>query len=234
MRINKYLAECGLGSRRGVEQLIKDNKVKVNKKPVTSLSTDINVENDTVTVDDKAVEPVNSFTYIMFYKPKGCICSASDEKGRKTIYDYIDIDKRIFNVGRLDYDTEGLLLMTNDGDLSNKLTHPSSEIPKTYLVKVEGQVDEPDLALLRKGVMIDGVKTHGAKIKLKEFKDNISSYLVTIYEGKNREIHKMFETIGKEVIFIKRIAIGDLKLGGLARGAYRYLNENEIFYLKNI
>lgn len=234
MRINKFLASAGLGSRRGVEELIRSGAVKINKVTVDNLSTDVNLDNDTVTVNGKQVSISAAPVYIMLYKPKGCICSASDEKDRKTVFDYIDIDKRLFTVGRLDYDTEGLLLLTNDGEMANKLTHPSNEVPKTYLVKIEGEIPENDLATLRKGVVIDGVKTKRASIKVKEIVDNVTSLTITIYEGRNREIRKMFETVGKNVIFLKRIAVGDLKLGGLARGTYRYLTEKEIFYLKNI
>ncbi len=172
----------------------------------------------------------------MMYKPKGCVCTLKDEKGRKTVLDYLgDFEgKRIFPVGRLDYDTEGLLLLTNDGDFSNRLMQPSSEIPKTYIAKVEGEIPESDLARLRKGVTIDGVKLNRCKIKVLGVENNISRLEITIYEGKNREIHKMFETIGKEIIFLKRVKIGDLKLGGLARGSYRYLTNKELNLLKKL
>ena len=171
----------------------------------------------------------------MMYKPKGCVCSANDECGRKTVFDYVDIDKRLFTVGRLDYDSEGLLLLTNDGALAQYITHPGNEIPKSYLVKVEGDIPEADLARLRKGVKLDdGSLTARAKVRLKEIAGNVYSYDVTIFEGKNREIRRMFEAIGKEVIFLKRVAVGDLRLGGLSRGTYRYLTDKEIDYLKNL
>jgi 16S rRNA uridine-516 pseudouridylate synthase and related pseudouridylate synthases len=163
-------------SRRAADKLIADGKVSVNGKVTTVLGTEINEKNDKVLVDGKAVKLETNFTYIMLYKPKNCVCTASDEFDRKTIFDYIDLDKRLFSIGRLDYDSEGLLILTNDGDLAYRLTHPSYEIPKTYLVKVEGEVQESDLARLRKGVEIDGVVTHRSKIKLKEYKDGISSF----------------------------------------------------------
>lgn len=234
MRLNKFLANCGVASRRNADKLIVEGRVKVNNKVVTELGIDINEFNDSVAVDGNIVKMETKSTYIMLNKPKGCICSASDDRNRKTIFDYVDIDKRLFSIGRLDYDSEGLLLLTNDGDLAFRLTHPSYEIPKTYLVKVEGKIQENDLAKLRKGVEIDGVLTRRSKIKLKEFKDDISSYEMTIYEGRNRQIHKMFESVNKEVIFLKRISIGDLRLGGLGRGKYRYLNDFEVNYLKNL
>ena len=137
-------------------------------------------------------------------------------------------------VGRLDYDTEGMLLLTNDGDLAHKLTHPSFEVPKTYLVRVKGEMPEHKLAQLRKGVMVDGEKTKRAKVKLLEFKDGESKLQVTISEGKNRQVRKMFEAVEREVVFLKRIAVGELRLGGLPRGGYRYLSDGEVEYLKRL
>ncbi len=235
MRINKYIASSGVTSRRNADKLVTEGRVKVNGKTVTELGFDVNENNDTVSVDGKKIALINKYTYIMMYKPKGCVCSANDERGRKTVFDYVDIDKRLFTVGRLDYDSEGLLLLTNDGALAQYITHPGNEIPKSYLVKVEGDIPEADLARLRKGVKLDdGSLTARAKVRLKEIAGNVYSYDVTIFEGKNREIRRMFEAIGKEVIFLKRVAVGDLRLGGLSRGTYRYLTDKEIDYLKNL
>ena len=236
MRINKYIASSGLCSRRAAEEYIKNGQVKVNNKVITDLATDIDETNDTVVIAGNKITPVTHMIYIMFYKPKGCISTLSDDKDRKTIMDYLGdfAGKRIYPIGRLDYDTEGLLLLTNDGELSNKLTQPINEVPKTYLVKIEGEIPEPDLARLRNGVTIDGIKLKRCKIKVTEKEDTFTKMEVTLYEGKNREIRKMFETVGKNVVFLKRIKIGDLKLGGLGRGAYRYLTPKEIAYLKNM
>lgn len=235
MRINKYIASSGVTSRRNADKLVTEGRVKVNGKTVTELGFDVNENNDTVSVDGKKIALINKYTYIMMYKPKGCVCSANDECGRKTVFDYVDIDKRLFTVGRLDYDSEGLLLLTNDGALAQYITHPGNEIPKSYLVKVEGDIPKADLARLRKGVKLDdGSLTARAKVRLKEIAGNVYSYDVTIFEGKNREIRRMFEAIGKEVIFLKRVAVGDLRLGGLSRGTYRYLTDKEIDYLKNL
>lgn len=235
MRINKYIASSGVTSRRNADKLVTEGRVKVNGKTVTELGFDVNENNDTVSVDGKKIALINKYTYIMMYKPKGCVCSANDECGRKTVFDYVDVDKRLFTVGRLDYDSEGLILLTNDGALAQYITHPGNEIPKSYLVKVEGDIPEADLARLRKGVKLDdGSLTARAKVRLKEIAGNVYSYDVTIFEGKNREIRRMFEAIGKEVIFLKRVAVGDLRLGGLSRGTYRYLTDKEIDYLKNL
>lgn len=235
MRLNKYIAECGVASRRGADCLIEEGRIKVNGKSVTQPGTVIDEDNDTVLLDGKKIERVRRSIYLMLNKPKGCVSTVKDDKGRKTVLDYIDIkDKRLFPIGRLDYDSEGLLLLTNDGDLAFKLTHPSHDIPKTYIAKVEGEVPECDLAVLRKGIVLDGIQTHRAKIKLLEYTEGISRLEVTIYEGRNRQVRRMFESIGKQVVFLKRTGIGDLRLGGLSRGTYRYLTEKEIQLLKNL
>lgn len=237
MRINKYIAMCGVSSRRGAEELVTSGKIKVNGKVITTLATEINEENDTVILDGSKISPVTHKIYAMFNKPKGCICTLKDDLGRKTIMDYLTCfgDKKVFPVGRLDYDSEGLLIITNDGDLSNKLMQPSNEIPKTYVVKVEGLIEQNDLATLRNGIILDGFQLKKCKIKVvepaSETNSNITRMEVTISEGKNRQIHRMFESIGKEVLFLKRIMIGDLRLGGLSRGGYRYLTDKEINYL---
>ncbi|MDR2090477.1 MAG: rRNA pseudouridine synthase [Clostridiales bacterium] len=232
MRINKYLSDAGAASRRTSDKLIEECRVKINGKPA-EIGQNVK-DGDVVTLDGVKLNPTKKYVYLMFNKPKGCICSKNDEKGRKTIYDYIDFKERLVSVGRLDYDSEGLLILTNDGALVNYLTHPSNEIPKMYHVKVEGEVQESDLAVLRAGVVIDGVKTSRAKLKLLEFKENISRFEMTIYEGRNRQIKKMFQTVGKEVVFLKRVAVGDLRLGGLSRGGYRELTDAEVNYLKKL
>jgi len=236
MRINKYIASCGICSRRAAEELITAGKVKVNNKVVTALFTDIDEFNDTVSIEGKKIAIVNHQVYIMFHKPKGCVCTLKDDKGRKTVMDYLKDfgDKRIFPVGRLDYDTEGLLILTNDGDLANRLTQPAAEVPKTYIVKIAGELEQNDLGILRKGAVVDGVKLRGSKIKFLDYSDGISRYEVTIFEGKNRQIHKMFESVGKEVLFLKRVQIADIKLGGLSRGTYRYLTPKELKSLSKI
>lgn len=233
MRLNKFLASCGAASRRGADELISSGRVRVNSIVVTELGKMVETDNDTVMLDGKKVEPVSKMTYIMLYKPKGCITSLRDEKGRKTVYDYLDVEvPHLVPVGRLDYDTEGLLLLTNDGELVNRLAHPSGEVPKSYLVRAEGEFPEHILAKLRKGVEIDGVKTKRSKVKLLEQGEKEAKLLVTITEGRNRQVRRMFEAVERNVVFLKRVAIGDLRLGGLARGAWRYLREEEVEYLK--
>ena len=235
MRLNKYLASCGAASRRGADELIRSGRVKVNAAVVTEPGARVETDNDTVTLDGKKVTPVSKMTYIMLYKPKGCITSVRDDKGRKTVYDYLDVEvPHLVPVGRLDYDTEGLLILTNDGELANRLTHPSGEVPKTYLVRAEGQFPEHILAKLRKGVEIDGIKTKRSKVKLLEQDEKEGKLLVTITEGRNRQIRRMFEAVERNVVFLKRMAIGELRLGGLARGKWRYLRDEEVEYLKRL
>lgn len=233
MRINKYLAESGVASRRGADELIKNGVVKINGK-IASLGDEVDFD-ALVTVEGKPVSKVKNYDYYIMNKPKGYICSVKDDKGRKTVMDLLPPSKRrLFPVGRLDYDSEGLLILTNDGELTFRLTHPKNEIPKTYLVKTEKQVTDSDLAKLRAGVYIDGVKTQKCNIKLIETSKNGSKLHITITEGKNRQVRKMFETVGNEVVFLKRIKIGDLTISGLDRGEVRALTKNEIFYLQNL
>ena len=230
VRLNKFIAECGVASRRGADKLISDGKVKVNGAVVTKLGVEINDKSDVVSVDGVVLKQAERKVYLMMNKPKGCVCTAQDEdKNRKTVYDYLETDVRVFSVGRLDYDSEGLLLFTNDGELANYLTHPSHEIPKTYVVKVEGEVPENDLALLRKGVTLDGVKTKRAKIKFKETEQGgkIFKYEMTIFEGKNRQIRRMCEYLGYHVCTLKRIRIMNLTLDGLKCGEYREIRGDE-------
>ncbi len=235
MRINKFLAECGLGSRRSCETLITEGKVRLNGK-TAGLGEDVDPERDVVTVSGRRVTPPRKYTYLMFHKPKGCVTTASDDLGRKTVMDYIDLTHvRVYPVGRLDYDTEGLLLLTNDGDLAQTLTHPSHHIGKTYAVRVAGRVEPAQLEALREGVRLDdGDLTAPAEVTVLEEGTDSTRLEITIYEGKNRQIRRMLEAVGKKVTFLKRTGLGDLRLGGLPRGKYRYLNPKEIEALKKL
>ena len=232
VRVNKYLADCGVGSRRECDSLISDGYVKVNGK-VATLGQMVD-DNDKITVKDKRIGDKQKLYYIMLHKPKGCVTTVKDDLGRKTVMDFVDIKARLYPVGRLDYDTEGLLILTNDGDLSNRLTHPRNEINKTYVCRISGILKENERATLEKGVLIDGVKTAPAKVKILEQDQHHTRCEVTIHEGRNHQVKKMFEAVGKEVEFLKRVAVGDLRLGGLNRGEYRFLNELEIDYLKKL
>ncbi len=233
MRINKYLSGCGIDSRRKCEKLVTDGRVRVNGKTVIELGTDVK-EGDAVEVDGKRVALTFKKIYIMLNKPKGCVCTVSDDKGRKTVIDFVNIKERLFPVGRLDYDTEGLLLLTNDGDLANKITHPKNEVKKTYSVRVEGEPTAAELKRLRNGIEYNGVKYSGADIAVIGAEEGATRLEITITEGKNHEIKNMIESLGRRVLFLKRISIGGIRLGGLSRGEWRYLNSREIEYIKSL
>ena len=238
MRINKYLAESGLASRRKCEQYILDGLVAVNGKTVTDLATTVGAT-DNVTVDGRPVKPVSKHVYLIMNKPKGCVSTVSDDKGRKTVLDIVRdkyADTRLFPIGRLDYDTEGLLILTTDGDLCNRLTHPSHEIEKVYSAKIEGEIDESTLNVIRRGVEIDGKRTKKCRAKFMGYdsRTKISTVEIAISEGMNREVRKMFEAVGKNVTFLKRVAIGDLRLRSVDRGSYRKMTAEEVDYLKNV
>ena len=212
MRINKFLAESGVASRRNADKLISDGAVTVNDK-TAALGMEIDPASDTVKVDGQKVNVAKKFEYYMMNKPKGYVTTVKDDLGRKTVMDLLPRGVgRVYPVGRLDYDSEGLLILTSDGDLANRLMHPSNEIPKTYLVKIEGTLSAEAVLKLSRGVIIDGVKTKKCTIKIADETKDFTKYYVTVTEGRNREIRKIFMTAGKEVKFLKRIKIGFLLL----------------------
>lgn len=230
MRLNKFLAAAGVASRRECDKLISGGRVTVNGK-IATLGQEVS-DSAEIFVDGKKVV-LQTNEYYILNKPKGYICSVSDEKGRKTVMDLMPKNVgRIYPVGRLDYDSEGLLIMTTDGELAQKLTHPSNEIPKTYLVKVEGTLTEAALNPIRSGIEIEGYLTKKCKAHIVETNKSFTKVHITITEGKNREVRKMFAAIGKEVMLLKRIKVGELTLRGLDRGAWRKLTRQEIEYLK--
>lgn len=233
MRINRFLAESGIASRRGADKLIEEGAVTVNgKRP--EMGQEVG-EKDVVLVNGKRIGRTEKFEYYIMNKPKGCVCTVKDDRGRKTVMDFLPSSAgRVYPVGRLDYDTEGLLLFTNDGDLAFRLTHPKNEVPKTYLVKAAGEISDEVAMKLQQGVMIDGKKTGRCRVTVSERDRNFTKLHITITEGRNRQVRKMFEAVGKEVEFLKRIKVGDLSLRGLDRGAVRKLTAEEVDYLKNL
>lgn len=234
MRINKFIAQCGIASRRKAEDLILSGKIKVNGKVITDLSTDIK-DTDIVSYDNKNIRMVSNYVYYKLNKPKGYITSTTDDKDRKTVMDLMrGVHFRVFPIGRLDYDTEGLILLTNDGDVANILTKPNSEVKKTYIVHIDNEINGDEIKQLSKGVDIGDYITKPCSVELIESTNNVSKLKLTITEGKNRQIRKMFSTIGKNVTFLRRIQIGEIKLGGLSRGEYAPLNQKEIRYLKSL
>lgn len=235
MRLQKYIALCGVTSRRKAEKLILEGKVKVNDKVVNELGTVIDIDKDKVKVNDKLIKPERNKVYIMLNKPIGYVTTLKDEQNRKIVTDLIEgVKERIYPVGRLDADTTGLLLLTNDGDITYKLTHPSNEVPKRYIAIVEGVPNKLELERFRKGLKIDGRYTSKAKIKIIRRYEDESILDITIHEGRNRQVKKMCEAINHPVKKLNRIAIGELELGGLNLGEWRYLEDDEIEYLKNL
>lgn len=234
MRLNKYLADCGVDSRRNCDEIIAQGRVKVNGKTITRLGVDVDPENDSVSLDGRRLRQKRRDVYVMLHKPKGVVCTAKDDKGRKTVLDLVDVKARLFPVGRLDYDTEGLLLLTTDGQLAQTLTHPSHHIPKTYVARIFGELSEEEEKSLEKGVLLDGALTQPASVKVVEKDDRTSRIEITIFEGRNRQVRRMLESVGKDVEFLKRVSVGELRLGGLSRGKYRFLTEKEINYLKSL
>ena len=228
MRLNKFLSGAGIASRRKCDEIILGGEVTVNGKVVDSLGVIVNEKKDVVKYRGEIVSLPQSFVYIKLNKPKGYVCSASDDKSRPTIYQLINTTERLFSVGRLDYDTEGLILLTNDGEFANAVAHPRGEIEKEYKVSVEGKILESELAVLRKGVVVDGDRMPPAGVKLLSFDGKVSKISVIIHEGQNRQVRRMFEAIGKSIKLLKRVRIGEVKLGGLKRGDYRDLTTQEL------
>lgn len=234
MRINKFLADKGIASRRHADAMIAAGRVKINGV-VATLGASVE-ERDEVTVDDTPVSREESkLEYYIMNKPKGVVCTVSDDRGRKTVMEYMpQTTARIFPVGRLDYETEGLLILTNDGDLAFRLTHPMNEVPKTYMAKIEGTMTEKDLNPIRSGVELDGVMTKKCKAHIVETNKAYTKVHITITEGRNRQVRRMFESLGRTVVLLKRVSIGKLKLTGLDRGEVRALTEEEVMYLKGL
>lgn len=228
IRLQKYLAECGVASRRKSEELIAAGKVKVNG--VTALIGDkVNPKHDKVTVNGKKVVSVRKNIYIMLNKPRGFITTMNDEHDRKCVAELVkDINTRVYPVGRLDRESEGLLIMTNDGEFTNALTHPSKHVSKTYRVTIRPTITKEQATEFRNGIEIDGRMTAPADLRVLETQENRTVVEVTIYEGRNRQIRKMFEALGIEVARLKRTKVGNLKLGMLKQGAYRHLTEDEV------
>ena len=231
-RLQKVIANSGYCSRRKAEELIKNGKVMVNGKKIEELGFKVD-GNDIITVENKILKKENK-EYILLYKPRGVVTTTSDEKGRKTVLDLIETNKRLYPVGRLDYDTSGLLLLTNDGELTNILIHPKNEIDKVYIAKINGIMNGFEIKTLEKGVLINGKKTAPCKVKVRKKEKDSSIIELTIHEGKNHQVKKMFETIGFKVLKLKREKLAFLNLSGLKPGEYRYLSIKEVKMLYSL
>lgn len=234
MRLNRYLAHAGIASRRKADELIENGNVKVNGKPVNEMGYDV-LEGDRVEVNGTLVEAPGKPVYYALNKPIGYITSTDDEKNRPVVTDLLtDVSARVFPVGRLDYNTSGLLIMTNDGDLAYRLSHPKHEVPKTYLALISGMLSKERLSKLRKGVDIGGYITKPAEVNILKQAERSCLVEITIHEGKNRQVRKMFAAVGNRVVDLQRVAIGEVRLGRLLEGHYRKLTKTELDYLKSL
>lgn len=234
MRLQKYLALSGVASRRTAEKLIADGRVSVDGQTITEMGVQVEIGQD-IRVDGKLVTPEPEKKYIMYHKPAGEVTTVNDPEGRATVLDkFRDYPVRLYPVGRLDYDSEGLLLLTNDGDLTERMLHPSQEVEKTYLARVSNELTPAEARRLESGVMVDGRKTARAKVKILGFKGLYTDVLVTIHEGRNRQVRKMVEQVGHQVVMLRRIRFGPLKLGDLPRGMWRELSTEELRELEHL
>ncbi|MEG1776728.1 MAG: pseudouridine synthase [Clostridia bacterium] len=234
MRLQKYLASCGVASRRAAEELIAQGHVSVDGEVITEMGTQVE-PGQNVCVDGKAVELEVEKHYVLYHKPAGEVTTASDPEGRTTVLDkFRDYPVRLYPVGRLDYDSEGLLLLTNDGDLTEHMLHPSREVEKVYLARVSNQVTPEQARRLENGVMVDGRRTSRAKAKLLRVMPLYTDLLITIHEGRNRQVRKMVEAVGHQVVLLRRVRFGPLKLGELPRGMWRTLTDEELRQLREL
>ena len=232
-RLQKYMALCGVASRRKCEEIILSERVKVNGQVITKLGYKIDKDKDIVLLDDRIIKEEENKVYIALNKPAGFLSSVTDDRGRKTIIDLVPVQERIYPIGRLDYDSCGLILLTNDGEIYNKVIHPRENIDKLYRFIINGKLTHDDIEKLENGIDIGGYVTRPCKLKvIDEGKD--SSYEIIIHEGKNRQIRRMLESAGFKVIYLERMQIGKIYLGKLSRGKYRILTNNEINYLKSL
>ncbi len=233
VRLNRYLALAGVGSRRKNDELILSGTVRVNGKVVTELGTKVHVARDRVTVGGNPVELARKYLYILFNKPKDCITTVSDERGRTTVMDYVRVRQRVYPVGRLDRDTTGILLLTNDGDMAHVLTHPSSEIEKVYKARLDSGMTDADMKKLKKGVRLEDGAARAGNIAVVPGTRR-TEVLVTVQEGRNHLVKRMFENVGYQIKKLERVAFAGLTADGVARGEWRFLNRNEVRHLKSL
>ncbi len=235
VRLQKYIADCGIASRRKAEELIEQGKIQVNGEIIRTLGTKVHPGKDEVRYKGKVLIPQEKKVYLMLHKPEEYVTTVKDQFNRPTVLDLLqEIQERIFPIGRLDYHTSGLLLLTNDGQLANKIMHPRYKIFKTYIATIKGIPDAGKIEKLRKGIPIEDYITAPASVRLLKKQKNQSVLEIQIREGKNRQVRKMCEGIGHPVIHLKRIRIGKISLGDLKKGEYRHLSQEELEYLKKL
>jgi 23S rRNA pseudouridine2605 synthase len=233
IRLNKFLAMAGVGSRRGNDELIVSGVVRVNGKKVDELGAKVDPNRDVVTVNGNAVHVAQHNVYILLNKPKDCITTLSDEKDRTTVLDYVRVKQRVFPVGRLDRNTTGALLLTNDGELTNSLIHPRFEVEKTYKVSLDKPLKGEDLLRLKRGVRLEDGMARASEIEFVEGSKRMRVF-ISIHEGRNREVRRLFETLKYDVKYLDRVSFAGLGYSGLQRGEWRYLTNAEIRFLQEL
>lgn len=236
MRLQKYMAMCGVAARRKCEEMIAQGRVRVNGTVITQMGTQVE-SSDRVELDGRLLTPEEQKRYVLYHKPAGEVTTVSDDKGRETVMDrFKDFGERLYPVGRLDYDSEGLLLLTNDGELAQRLTHPSCEVDKVYLARVAGNPSNEEIERLRRGVFMEGDerRTYPAQVRVVRDESLYSDILVTIHEGRNRQVRRMFDAVGHKVLLLRRVRFGALELGELRRGEWRELTAQEVEALKRL
>lgn len=234
IRLQKYIADCQVASRRKAEEMIAGGRVRINGAVVRDMGLKV-TDADRVEVDGRLITPAADKVYVMLHKPGGYVTTVRDQFGRPDVMSLVaGVPGRLFPVGRLDYNTSGLLIMTNDGELAHKLMHPSHTVEKVYIARVKGRVDDEGLRLLREGLLIDGKKTAPAKAVIVKEREGSVSVKITIHEGRNRQVRKMLDAIGCKVLTLKRVATGRLSLGDLTEGRYRHLTPGEVAYLQKL
>lgn len=233
IRLNKFLANNGVGARRKISDYLQENEVKINGLRVKEPGIRLDPQTDQVTVNGKLLPKIEQLVYFLLNKPKGVISSVSDEHGRQTVVDLVKTKQRVYPIGRLDANTTGALLLTNDGDFAHQLTHPSFHINKTYLCLIPGKVTSRQIQQLQNGVDLKDGKTSPAEVSIVEDKNNRTRLKLTIHEGRNHQVKRMIVKVGLELIELKRLSIGELEMGDLPTGEFRELNSDEVYKLKS-
>ncbi|MCI0448831.1 MAG: rRNA pseudouridine synthase, partial [Chlorobi bacterium] len=227
VRLNKFISNAGITARRKADELIFTGRVTVNMQTITEPGTKINPEKDTVKIDGEKVKPQSEIIYVVLFKPRGYVTTTHDDKNRPTVMDLIGLNTRLYPIGRLDYDTDGVLLLTNDGEFANMMMHPRHKVFKTYFAKLDKPIEEPDIKKLREGIIIDGRPTSRAKVRVIPNTDDMNIW-ISIHEGRNRQVRRMLESIGFTVQRLKRVEYARIGLEGLKPGEWRYLTPEEL------
>jgi len=233
VRLNKFISNAGIAARRKTDELIFTGRVTVNMQTVTEPGTKIDPQKDVVKVDGEKVRPQTEFIYVVLFKPRGYVTTTHDDKNRPTVMDLIGLNTRLYPIGRLDYDTDGVLILTNDGEFANMMMHPRHKVFKTYFAKLDKPIEEPDIRSLKTGVVLDGKPTARAKVRIIPGSAEMNIW-ISIHEGRNRQVRRMLEVLGYKVVRLKRVEYARIGLEGLKPGEWRYLTEEELIEARKL